>query len=224
MPRSKRYHPHDRHGRLRAIVSLALSQGTLFTSRQAAALGYNYQAQAHHVRTGEWERVHRGIYRLTWLPVDESETLALWALWSHGAGVVSHQSALRVHRLGDFAPRRVHLTVPRDFRRVLTVDPGGWPPPPVLHHADLPPNEIEQRRGYRVTSAIRSILDVISEGVDLSHLSRVIVDAIDQSLMTPRELREATRHLPEPSRHLLSLASNEATQGFGPLLKVGKGG
>ena len=89
----------------------------------------HYPAQRYHAQRGNWLRVDRGIYRIPEWPVGSREDLVRWSLWSRGRGVVSHETALSVHDLGDVDPSRCHLTVPRNFRQS--------DPAVVLHRSDL---------------------------------------------------------------------------------------
>lgn len=174
--------PVDRRDLRRRLFNLASEQAGYFTAAQAKTLGYSYQAQAHHVAAGNWLRIDRGLFRLTeWIPGVHDE-LSRWTLWSKGKGVVSHESALAVQELGEFESAYVHLTVPSGFRmRDSAV---------VLHHADLADIDIVQRTGYRVTSVVRSIVDVAATGVDASQLSRAISEAQTRGLLSLRALRD----------------------------------
>lgn len=174
--------PVDRRDLRRRLFNLASEQAGYFTASQARALGYSYQAQAHHVAAGNWLRIDRGLFRLTeWIPGVHDE-LSRWTLWSKGKGVVSHESALAEHELGEFESAYVHLTVPSGFRmRDSAV---------VLHHADLADIDIVQRTGYRVTSVVRSIVDVAATGVDAAQLSRAINEAQARGLLSLRALRD----------------------------------
>lgn len=174
--------PVDRRDLRRRLFNLASEQAGYFTAAQAKTLGYSYQAQAHHVASGNWLRIDRGLFRLTeWIPGVHDE-LSRWTLWSRGKGVVSHESALAVHELGEFESAYVHLTVPPGFR---TRDSAV-----VLHHADLADIDIAQRTGYRVTSVVRSIVDVAATGVDAAQLSRAISEAQTRGLLSLRALRD----------------------------------
>jgi predicted transcriptional regulator of viral defense system len=174
--------PVDRRDLRRRLFSLASEQAGYFTAAQAKALGYSHQAQAHHVASGNWLRIDRGLFRLTeWIPRVHDE-LSRWTLWSRGKGVVSHESALAVLELGEFESPYVHLTVPPSFRSRNSAV--------VLHHADLADIDIVQRTGYRVTSAVRSIVDVAAAGVDAAQLNRVIREAQERGLVSLRALRD----------------------------------
>lgn len=164
----------------RRLFETAAGQGGYFTAAQAKELGYSYQAQAHHVTAGNWLRVDRGVFRLAeWVPGLHDE-LARWTLWSRSRGVVSHETALSVHGIGELESRRIHLTVPPGFSmRDEAV---------VLHVAGLPKADLIPMGGFTVTSPARTIIDV-SPSVDQDQLARVIDDARQAGLVTPRKLR-----------------------------------
>lgn len=171
----------DRRAVRRRLFHLAAQQGGYFSAAQAKSEGYSYQAQAHHVAAGNWIRVDRGIFRLAeWVP-ELNDQLSRWTLWSKGRGVVSHVSALAVHGVGEFESARVHLTVPAQFSMR---DPAAS-----LHFADLPLDDIVEHSGYRVTTVLRSLIDVAAEGADEDQLGRAIHEAIAAGHLTLRQLR-----------------------------------
>jgi predicted transcriptional regulator of viral defense system len=173
--------PTDRRDLRRRLFGLASEQAGYFSAAQAKAIGYSYQAQAHHVRSGNWLRVDRGLFRLAEWVTDVHDDLARWMLWSKGRGVVSHETALAVHGIGELESARVHLTVPPGFTMsddALTV-----------HHADLPTTDVLQRSGFRVTTPVRSVVDVAAFAPDEEQLGRAIADAERSGLLTLRGLR-----------------------------------
>jgi predicted transcriptional regulator of viral defense system len=173
--------PADRRDLRRRLFTLATGQAGYFAASQAKELGYSYQAQAHHVSAGNWTRVDRGIFRLVeWIP-DIHDDLARWTLWSKGKGVVSHESALAVHAIGDFESTRVQLTVPRDFSMT---DTGVG-----LHRGELAAVDVDSKTGFQVTSAARSIIDVAADGADEEQLARVIAEGQTLGLFSLRTLR-----------------------------------
>lgn len=173
--------PIDRRDLRRRLFNLAADQGGYFTAAQAKEIGYSYQAQAHHVTAGNWLRIDRGLFRLAeWIP-DLHDDLARWTLWSRGRGVVSHETALAVHGVGEFESARVHLTVPPGF--TMRDDAVA------LHHADLRDEDVVARTGFRVTTAVRSIIDVAALAPDEEQLARAIHDAQQSGLLTIRNLR-----------------------------------
>ena len=173
--------PVDRRDLRRRLFALAAEQGGYFTAAQAKGIGYSYQAQAYNVAAANWLRIDRGVFRLAeWVP-DLHDDLARWTLWSRGRGVVSHETALSVHEIGEFESPKVHLTVPRGITpRDDAVR---------LHFADLPAADIVDRPGFRVTNPLRSLVDVAASGVDEDQMARAIAQATTRGLVSIRRLR-----------------------------------
>lgn len=173
--------PTDRRDLRRRMFNLACEQAGYFTAAQAKEVGYSYQAQAHHVAAGNWLRIQRGLFRLAeWIP-DVHDDLVRWSLWSRGRGVISHETALGVHGIGEFESARVHLTVPSDFtKRDDAV---------VLHHAALNADDVQDRTGFRVTTPARSLIDIAATAPDEDQLSRAVADARKRGLVSVRSLR-----------------------------------
>ncbi len=173
--------PVDRRDLRRRLFSLAAQQGGYFTAAQAKDLGYSYQAQAHHVSAGNWHRVDRGLFRLVeWVP-ELHDDLRRWTVWSKGRAVVSHETALSVHDAGELESGKVHLTVPPSF--TMTDDAV------VLHRMDLDGSDVIEHAGFRVTTPVRSLVDVATAGADEEQLARAIKDVLDRGLTTLRQLR-----------------------------------
>ncbi len=172
----------DRTDLRRRLLAIAARQSGYFTAGQALDVGYSYPAQGYHAKRGNWIRVERGIYRLPEWPTGPREDLVRWSLWSRGRAVVSHETALSVHDLGDVDPAHAHLTVPPNFRQR---NPGV-----VLHRADLPHEDTEEHEGFRVTTPLRSLLDVAAGELDLDQLAQAIEEALARGMTTRRALRE----------------------------------
>ncbi|HEY8816851.1 MAG TPA: hypothetical protein VIP57_17360 [Candidatus Dormibacteraeota bacterium] len=173
--------PQDRRDLRRQLFAKAATQGGYFTAAQAKDVGYSYQAQAHHVQAANWVRVDRGLFRLAeWIP-EQYDDLRRWTLWSQGQGVVSHESGLSVHGIGEFESRRVHFTVPPSF----TKDD----PALTLHRLSLDANDVVEQKGFAITTSIRSIVDVAAGAPDEDQLARAIEEAVEKGLLTRRQLR-----------------------------------
>ena len=174
--------PANRQDLQRALFQLAVTQSGYFTAAQAREIGYSYQAQHYHSQRGNWVRVDRGLYRLFGWPMGAHDDLVRWALWAGEEAVVSHETALNVHRIGEFSPARVHLTAPRGFsKRGVGV---------VIHTAALGRADIEEREGFRVTRPVRTLVDIAAVGADGDQLDRAIKEARDLGVLTARQLRE----------------------------------
>jgi len=115
----------------------AFGQAGYFTSAEALAIGYSYQAQKYHADHANWVRVDRGLYRIPGWPATPDDVYIRWSLWSAGRATLSHESALSAHGLSDLDPARIHLTVDAAFHRRNDAV--------VLHVADLADDDVEAR-------------------------------------------------------------------------------
>lgn len=170
----------DRTDLRRRLLAIAARQSGYFTAAQALDAGYSYPAQRYHAKRGNWLHVDRGIYRFPEWPTGPRDDLVRWSLWSRGRAVVSHETALSVHDLGDVDPARVHLTAPPNFRQK---NPGV-----VIHRADLAPRDVQEHEGFRVTTPLRSLLDVAAGELDLDQLGQAIAEALARGMTTRRAL------------------------------------
>jgi len=182
-----------------ALYEVATEQGGYFTAAQAREAGYAYSQQHYHCSRGNWLRIDRGLFRLRDFPPGEREDLIRWSLWSRDQkgipqAVVSHDTALTVHDLSDVMPERVHLTVPRGFRKRV---PAGCVP----HFAMLAAEEIESRPGYSVTTPLRTLIDVADSALSQEHLDVAVKEALERGLVR-RSVLGSARCEPAARRRL----------------------
>jgi len=123
------------------LYHLAEGQAGYFTAAQAREAGLQQVRLAQLHKTGDIERVTRGVYRLTRYPISplgQYMEAALWpqVRWPDARGVVSHESALAIYGLSDASPVKVHLTVPTEFRIRRAV-----PRRLALHYAEENPDQ-----------------------------------------------------------------------------------
>lgn len=175
-----------------ALMQTAQAQQGYFTPRQAIAAGYADNTHTYHVRTGNWERVQRGIYRLAHLSPAEDGLTPAYLLWTRGrddkpVGVLSHETALSYFDLGDFNPPKVHITVPVGFRR------NSQPPKAVvLHQAALTPAEITLIRGMPICRVTRALCDVVLKNIlALEECRRLVKEARRRGLILNSEIEAA---------------------------------
>jgi predicted transcriptional regulator of viral defense system len=175
--------PVDRQDLRRRLAAVATGQSGYFTASEALSVGYSYQAQKFHADRNNWVRVDRGLFRLPEWPIGEHDDLVRWSLWSRDRAVVSHETALAVHDLGDVNPATVHLTVPPAGFRSRA--PAGIR----LHRAELPPADVWLGEGFRITTPLRSLLDVAAGTLDLDQLADAVRQACEQTPTTLGELK-----------------------------------
>ncbi len=106
-----------------SLYKIAAGQQGYFTAGQAVKAGYKDSTHPYHVRSGNWIREWRGIYRLARYPVSENGQYVLWSLWSRNRmgvpqGVYSHQTSLSLYDLSDIMPAKLHMSVPPTFESV----------------------------------------------------------------------------------------------------------
>ena len=175
--------------KLDRLFEIADRQQGYFTSQQAEECGFSRPNFHFKLRSGEWSKEQRGIYRLTRYPISERPELVLWTLWSRDKkgtpqGVWSHETALDIHELSDMMPAKMHMSVPMRFRKKIEI-----PKILRLHFADLIESNIETRQGFKVTTPLQTLIDVIDEGVvPQEQVIQAIREALQRGLISRQNL------------------------------------
>lgn len=189
-----------------ALNRVSYSQDGYFTSLQAREHGFSPQLLAHHVRSGRYERVRRGLYRLSDFPgSSHQEVREKWMAVGPERAVISHESALDLHRLSDVLPNTVHLLLGRSDRGVK-------PPSGVTVHTTTKPlssSEVVTREGMRVTDAVRSILDAAEAGTAPEQIEMAVRQALAEGLTTQRSLLARAELRPRRVTELVRQAINQ---------------
>ncbi len=176
------------------LFTVADRQQGYFTSQQAEECGYHRFHFHRLLESGDWVREIRGIYRLVRYPIQERSELVLWALRSRNKqgepkGVWSHETALDIYELSDVMLAKMHLTVPLNFRRSIEI-----PKVLCLHYANLEASDIEERQGYKVTTPLRTLIDiVIAVTVADEFIFQAIHQAQERGLILKKEFRKLLR-------------------------------
>ncbi|TAK30826.1 MAG: hypothetical protein EPO21_18510 [Chloroflexota bacterium] len=189
------------------LFEIASEQGGYFTAEQARASGYSFAVLSHHVRSGRFVRVRRGLYRLREYPsFPRDEVLVAWLAAGKDVAVISHESALDLLDLSDVIPDAVHLTVPRS-RRYLPAAPGVK-----IHTTErlIRPTDRTIRGGMVITSAARTILDAAEAGTAPEQIEMAVAQAVERGMVLPDQLR---RDAAERGRRVATLIE-------GALIKV----
>lgn len=197
----------DIHPNPVALHRRAYSQDGYFTTAQARAFGFSRQLLAHHVRSGRYERVRRGLYRLTGFPGSSSEEVrAKWMAVGTERALVSHESALELHGLSDVFPTAVHLLVARSDRGIKP--PAGV----VIHTTNTPwaPAEVTTIDGIRTTTPSRTILDAATAGTAPEQIETAVRQALDQGLVDVEQLEVEAEQRSERVRDLIHGAIEQA--------------
>jgi predicted transcriptional regulator of viral defense system len=179
---------HDLPG----LQAEAYQQGGYFTAEQTRRHGVSRQLLNHHLRAGRFERIRRGLYRVSGFPSGEHDDIReRWLAVGPDKAVVSNQSALVLHDLSDNIPNAVHLLVTRRYRGLRR--PAGV----VLHTTNEDdPIPTVWRDGMAVTTPARSIVDA-ADHLQPEQLEMAVRQALRRGLLTRRQLvAEAARRTP----------------------------
>ncbi|ETR72766.1 MAG: hypothetical protein OMM_01455 [Candidatus Magnetoglobus multicellularis str. Araruama] len=172
-------------------------QDGYFTTKQAIDAGYKTNTHSYHIKTGNWIREHRGIYRLKNYPSGERPDLMLWYLWSRNRneeaqGVYSHETALAIHDISDVNPDKLHMTVPKNFRRN-----SAKPDIIKLHLSTLKSNEVDYIHGVRVTKPLKTIVDIIKdEKLTDDLIKQAVFEATNKGMISKDALEKIKRDYP----------------------------
>jgi predicted transcriptional regulator of viral defense system len=179
------------------LFEIADRQQGYFTAGQAKECGYYDSHFKRYLSSGEWVKMGRGLYRLARYPLSDRPDLIEWSLWSRNKqgeiqGVWSHETALDLYELCDIMPAKLHLTVPHNFRKSISI-----PLVLKLHRANLKEKDWTEQQGYRVTTPIKTLLD-------LAETSQISDDLLKQAVIEGRKKGILSKHLIE------SLPKNKA--------------
>lgn len=178
------------------IAQIAADQWGLITTSQAAAVGVSKVLLSRMTSSGELDRVTHGVYATPAAATDELlETKALWLALDPArpayerledlptSGVLSHATAAALHGIGDLLDDRVEVTLPRRHRSRR--------PELRTHRGELEPYEVTRVDGLPVTTAARTIADLVVIGNDRDHVATILREALRRGLAAPRDVRDA---------------------------------
>jgi len=177
------------------LYEIAEDQAGYFTAAQARAAGLHQIRLVQLAKQGDIERVSRGVYRFTRFPVSPLGHYMEAVLWPQVrrpgiTGVISHESALAIHKLSDVSPARVHVTLPTTVRIRRDVPKGL-----VLHYADLAPADVERVEGVPVTTPVRSIRDAHASHLGNQLVAQAIADGRRSGALSMAEADRLKREL-----------------------------
>ena len=191
------------------LFAVADRQQGLFTSKQAEECGYYRSHFYRFLESGEWVKETRGIYRLARYPIQNRPELVLWSLWSQNKqgesqGVWSHETALDIYELSDVMPSKMHMTVPVNFRRRIEI-----PKVLCLHYANLEIPDVETRQVYKVTTPLRTLIDIINvETVADNFIAQALHEALERGLVLKKELKALESTHPSIYANLVRLVND----------------
>src|SRR5580704_9337174 len=181
----------DSRAALIAIARYARGQWGMVTSAQAVAAGVSYMQIKRMTEAGLLEKAGPGVYlmiggqaaaernrahKVAWLRLDPAVPAWERPLLGPNSAVVSHSSAAVLLRLGDLVVRDIEFTT---TRRRTSRDPAVR-----LHRATLAPYEVTWADGLPVTSATRTLADLLAAGIAASHAGSFLAEALDRRMLS----------------------------------------
>lgn len=177
-----------------AAFELALDQQGFVTFRDARQLGFDPALLRQWYARGLLDRATHGVYRFPQATVTELDAYRLATLWAAGRGVLSHETALQLHRLGDVEPARIHITLPKGYRPRRK---GGELY--VVHHEDLAPEDKTAVEGLPIVTPEVAIRQAIAVRTRPHLVQQAIEAARRRGLVRPAALDELEQRLLVPT-------------------------
>jgi prepilin-type N-terminal cleavage/methylation domain-containing protein/prepilin-type processing-associated H-X9-DG protein len=174
--------------RLSRLQKIAASQYGYFTAKQACRAGFSGSNLCHY-NVGLWSLVEKGLYRFEgYEDSTESEFVRL-AFWSRSQAeviqaVVSHESALAFHCLGDYpANNEITLSVPEGFQKKC-------PPGCRLVKRDIERLSCSDYGIFRVTAPLQTILDLERVLARDGMLNNALQKGMNRGILKREELEQ----------------------------------
>ncbi|MGH3973982.1 MAG: DUF559 domain-containing protein [Pseudonocardiaceae bacterium] len=134
------------------IEELTESRDGVLTLKQALRSGLTLRQVQHRVRTGQWSKLHPGVYLVGRRQADQRATTRAAVAWAGFGAVASGLTAAWWWGLRDWAPAAVEVTVPRTRARRC---PAGV----VLRRRNLDPVDLVVLHGLPVIALPLTVLD-----------------------------------------------------------------
>ena len=163
----------------RKIGELAQRQYGLFSRKQLRSLCVGDGFIDRRMKSGRWELVASGVFRLKGVPSSWRQSLFAATLYWGPGSAVSHRACAALRGLTGFESQIVECTVPKHRR-------GGRMG--IVHRNRLDPVDIETFDGLPVTTVARTLIDLAS----ISRRERVeeaLDDALSRHLVSILQLR-----------------------------------
>ncbi len=157
--------------RYNELYELATEQYGYVTTADAHELGIDVRRLNDLERRGQAEHPASGLYRINAIPVTKWDPYMAAALWHHGLGVISHETALDLYDVSIINPAKIHVTIPRKPRLTRTPPPGY-----VVHKDALDPKDVTRMEGVPITTLEKTILQCADAHVRPDILRTAIED------------------------------------------------
>ena len=163
------------------------SQSGVVSREQARAAGFTEKAIAWRLRSGKWQRIHRGAYATFTGAISREGRLWAAVLCIGPSAVLSHETAAEVHGLTDKPSTRIHISVPAGHDRGRYQKIRGV----VIHRSRCLVPELQPPWQLPRTTVEDTVLDLIAAARAFDDAYGWISAAVGRRLTTPELLGKA---------------------------------
>jgi predicted transcriptional regulator of viral defense system len=180
---------------LELIGGFTADQWGMITARQATNAGLDRPTLRRLCKAGHLDHVRHGVYASTGAAITPArDQQAAWlalnpavAAWERppldpDGGVLSHQSAINLHGLGELFNDRITFTTPR---RRTSRDPDLW-----FKIAKLAEHDVTHVDNLPVTTVLRTICDLLDQHIDGGHIATIIREGVIANMVGLDELAD----------------------------------
>jgi hypothetical protein len=180
----------DTRTALLTLARYAQGQWGMVTSAQAVAAGVGYMQVKRMTEVGLLEKVGQGVYlmiggqaaatryrthKVAWLRTDPAVPARERPLLGPNSAVASHRSAALLLQLGDLRVEEIVFTT---TRRRTSRDPSLR-----LREGKLAQYEVTWADGLPVTTALRTLRDLLADGIDAGQAGGFLAEALERRLL-----------------------------------------
>jgi very-short-patch-repair endonuclease len=176
----------------------------VITLAQAARCGLSEHAVMRRQRSGHWRRCGPGVYFVNDRPFTDAARLRA-AVWSYGPrAAATGLAAAWWHGLTRYSPQFVEVTVPRASN-------GRRRPGTKLRRRDLPPADVVERRGLRLTALALTVVEAAARrGGGAKLMDSALQRHVELPQLWRAHLRNKGRHGSPAAQRLLRAAGDGA--------------
>jgi predicted transcriptional regulator of viral defense system len=154
------------------LVEMAATQHGFLTTTDADNLGISQDYLRRLAQTPRAEQRHRGIYRITAIPVTALDEFHEAVLWAGEGAAIAGVAAIDLWDLADVNPRYIDVVLPRN-RRLRRRPAGRFR----IRHRVLRNQDYDFVEGIPVVVAALAIADVIGDGLERGLVEQAIMKA-----------------------------------------------
>jgi predicted transcriptional regulator of viral defense system len=198
------------------VLELAARQHGVVTRAQLLELGLSAPAIKYRLRRGRLHPVHRGVYAVGRPQLTRLGSLNAAVLAAGPGAALSHEQAGEVYGLRGRRRAPIEVTVPAGAMRLR--------PGIRIHRRALSEADITTRHGIRVTTPVRTLLD-LADRLSERQLEAAVNEADRLDLVDPERLRAAAAGRGAPTlrdlldRDTFALTDSELERRFLPIVR-----